>query len=560
MPPLGSPGAEPPASQGGGKPGRRGRGLFHSSLTRRILAINLVAPLFLVAGFFYYDIYRDSLYEGRFSMLETEAKLIASAVTQNALGADGGDVPLDPDRARQTVERMAGEVDLRARLFGADGVLIVDARPPSAPQPVMPEAESAQGDRPVLSVARGLLDRLVASRRDARGLASEVEIDNPRIQDFPETSLALQSGRSSNALRVTADQTLVLSMAVPVQGDQGPVGVVMISRDGDDIVQRLFELRVVVLELFTLTLLLTFFLSIYLAWAIAQPLVRLAAAADRVRNAKSGRKHQIPDYSQRSDELGDLSDALRSMTEALWARMDAIEGFAADVSHEIKNPLTSLKSAVETAMRMKDPDKQKRMMTIVLHDVDRLDRLISDISEASRLDAELSRTEGEAVDVRSLLAALAGRLEGEAKKTGVTLCLGFSDCAPPLEVMATEGRLLQVFRNLVENALSFSPQGGVVRLDAGQIFDRVVVTIDDQGPGIPPGAHKRIFSRFYSERPSGEEFGQHSGLGLAISRQIVETWGGSICAANLKDDTGRTLGARFTVDFPAVAVPQDPVE
>ncbi|MEO0035922.1 MAG: hypothetical protein RLZZ501_1945, partial [Pseudomonadota bacterium] len=296
-------------------------------------------------------------------------------------------------------------------------------------------------------------------------------------------------------------------------------------------------------QAFLLSLALTVGLSLYLAGTIARPVRRLALAAERVRHGQ-GRAALIPDLSRRGDEIGELSVALKEMTEALWRRMDAIEAFAADVAHEIKNPLTSLRSAVETAARIEDPDRRRRLMAIIQDDVGRLDRLISDISDASRIDAEMSRAEAGAVAVAAMLDTLFEVYRVTRAESGPTFTLD-RPANDPLTVWGIESRLVQVLRNLITNAMSFSPPGGVIRLVACRGGGWVRVTIEDQGPGIPPNKLDAIFDRFYSERPEGEKFGTHSGLGLSISRQIVEAHGGRIRAENRAEG-----GARFIVELP----------
>ncbi|MEO1250055.1 MAG: HAMP domain-containing sensor histidine kinase, partial [Pseudomonadota bacterium] len=273
---------------------------------------------------------------------------------------------------------------------------------------------------------------------------------------------------------------------------------------------------------------------------------RLAAAADIVRTGQ-GRSLTLPDFTGRRDEIGDLSGALRDMTSSMWARMDAIERFAADVAHEIKNPLTSLRSAVETLSRVQDPEKRNRLLAIIQQDVDRLDRLISDISDASRLDAELSRATGERVDVGEMLTMLEGLYRSTLDPDQARLVFS-ADGRRALSVRGLEGRLVQVLRNLISNAISFSPPGGRISVHAEQRGQLMAITVADEGPGLPPGAETRIFERFYSERPTGEPFGRHSGLGLSISKQIIEAHGGTIEAANRSDRTG----AIFTILIPAI--------
>ncbi|HEX3064651.1 MAG TPA: HAMP domain-containing sensor histidine kinase, partial [Dongiaceae bacterium] len=292
----------------------------------------------------------------------------------------------------------------------------------------------------------------------------------------------------------------------------------------------------------------TILLSLYLAGTIARPVHRLAEAAERVRRGK-GRQLEIPDFTRRGDEIGDLSGVLREMTEALWARMDAIEHFAADVAHEIKNPLSSLRSAVETVARMEDPAQQRKLMAIILDDVQRLDRLISDISDASRVDAELSRADKVPADIGRLLQTLAEVHEATSKPGAPRIVVGLPK-GQSLMAPVIEGRLVQVLRNLIANAISFSPPGGMITLGARRDGRRLLIYVSDQGPGIPDDKLEAIFDRFYSERPSGEKFGTHSGLGLSISRQIIEAHGGRIFAENLTDTSGTSTGARFTIILP----------
>jgi two-component system sensor histidine kinase ChvG len=342
---------------------------------------------------------------------------------------------------------------------------------------------------------------------------------------------------------------LVISVAVPVQRYKEVLGAVLVSTSNNEIEDELRLVRLELLRIFALAVVVTLLLSFYLAGTIARPIRRLAEAADRARGR--GAQVEIPDFTQRGDEVGDLSGSLREMTDTLWQRMSAIESFAADVAHEIKNPLSSLRSAVETATRIEDPEKQRRLMAIILDDVERLDRLISDISNASRLDAELSRLEIEPIDVAAMLRALADihtETQGDGKPRLIL------DLAPArgrgLVVPGTESRLSQVFLNVIANAVSFSPAGGEIRVRAALDGRAVLVTVEDGGPGIPEDKLTAIFDRFYSERPAGEKFGTHSGLGLSISKQIVVAHRGQIWAENRYDPSGEVCGARFTIRLP----------
>ncbi|PCH81266.1 MAG: histidine kinase, partial [Rhodospirillaceae bacterium] len=280
------------------------------------------------------------------------------------------------------------------------------------------------------------------------------------------------------------------------------------------------------------------------------PIRRLAAAAELVRH-DHGRKQTIPDFAGRNDEIGELAESLSEMTEALWLRMDAIESFAADVAHEIKNPLTSLRSAVETTARLKDPKQQRKLMTIILEDVVRLDRLISDISDASRLDAELSRAETEPVDIGAMLEILVDLQNTTFDNTnGGTPRIHLEGRAlddEPLMVNGIEIRLAQVFRNLFTNAVSFSETQDRITITVSRKDGWMTVHVDDEGPGLPKGKEDAIFDRFYTDRRDSEKFGTHSGLGLSISRQIINAHGGQLTASNRMDADGNILGARFTV-------------
>jgi two-component system sensor histidine kinase ChvG len=360
-----------------------------------------------------------------------------------------------------------------------------------------------------------------------------------------------QSREMPPYIRRTRDDRLLVTVAEPVERNRHTVGIILLTREAREVDESLFEVRISILGLFSLALALTVLLSWYLSLTIARPILRLAGAAARMREG-NGRAGTVPAaVLHRTDEVGELARALEVAATALWARMDAIERFAADVAHEIKNPLSSIHSAIETLRRIDDPTQQKRLLAIIGNDVTRLDRLISDISDASRVDAELSRAATEMVDVAPILAALveldeATRAEGDSR---------LELDAPPagLTVRAVEGRLVQVLRNLIGNAQSFSPLGGRIALRARDIGGMIEIAVEDEGPGIPEPNLEHIFDRFYSERPQGERFGQHSGLGLSISRQIVEALGGRIAAENRRDAAGRVLGARFVVRLPRAA-------
>lgn len=349
-------------------------------------------------------------------------------------------------------------------------------------------------------------------------------------------------------IRRTQEDRLLVTVAEPVIRNRNTVGIVLLTREAREVDESLLTVRMSILGLFALALVLTVLLSWYLSLTIARPILRLAGAAHDMREGRGRSGTVPPKLLCRTDEVGELAHALTESSAALWARMDATEQFAADVAHEIKNPLSSIRSAIETLRRIEDPSQQRRLLAIIAEDVIRLDRLISDISDASRVDAELSRTATQPLDVGSILAILteiqdATRAEGDP-------VIALDVPGAPLLVQAVEGRLVQVLRNLIGNARSFSPANGTVFLQAREVGAMVEISVADEGPGIPDAKLEHVFDRFYSERPEGERFGQHSGLGLSISRQIVEALKGRIAAENRRDDSGRVLGARFVVRLP----------
>ena len=365
---------------------------------------------------------------------------------------------------------------------------------------------------------------------------------------YEEVAAAL-AGQASSKERVNDRGELIVSVAVPIQRYRAVLGVLMLSTRGGDIDRIVRAERVAILQVFLVALGVTILLSVLLAGTIAEPVRRLAQAAEIVRRGKNARA-QIPDFTGRRDEIGDLSGALRDMTNALYNRIDAIESFAADVAHEIKNPLTSLRSAIETFRLAKDEKQKDRLMEIIQEDVRRIDRLISDISNASRLDAELSRSELEDVNVVTLLETVCDLFNETGAAGSARVKLDIDAGAPGREGMVVKGfdtRLGQVVRNLIDNALSFSPEGGTVRVSASRERGRIFIRVEDEGPGIAPENFERIFDRFHTDRP--DSFGEHSGLGLAISRQIVEAHGGTIVAGNRMKD-GEVRGACFTVELP----------
>ena len=518
-------------------PRRRGR---FSSLTGRILAVNLLALVIVVAGMLYLDTYRAGLIEAKIAALGTQGKLIATALAESVVtGQDGVLYRIDNDVARSLLARLIAPINTRARLYDQQGNLLTDSHRVSGAWARV-QADSLPPPMSGFEETAGVVyDWIVAFLPSDRGLEPYAESLEPHGGEYEEVGVAL-NGAVSSALRDGGEDGVILNLAIPVQRFKQVQGALLLTTTTADIEDSVRAVRFGILQLFALALAITISLSLYLAGTIVRPLYRLAEAADAVRHGHE-QGAVIPDFSARGDEIGDLSRSLREMTHALAMRMNAIESFAADVAHEIKNPLSSLRSAVEAAARIEDPAAQRKLLAVVVDDVRRLDRLISDISDASRLDAELARVERRPIDLEALLGGLA-----DAHPSVVFERRGDAALTAPGDGQ----RLAQVFENLIANGRSFGPPGGVIRITAETGDQWLEVTVEDDGPGIPAASTEAIFERFYSDRPEGEKFGTHSGLGLSISKQIIEAHDGVIFAENRGDDADRPEGARFIVRLP----------
>jgi two-component system sensor histidine kinase ChvG len=546
-----------------------------SSLTRRIVFLNLAGLFALLIGILYLNQFREGLIDARVQALLTQGEIMASGIAASTT-ADSGIIRLDPERllemqaaedAPSTEEamlaldfainpekvapllrRLIQPTKLRARVFDRDGTLILDSRN------LFSRGDIVRADLPPPGQPT-IWDRLVSAVRFLF-----VRSDLPRYEElgsrngtaYSEVGLAM-NGATATVERVNDKGESIVMVAVPIQRFRGVLGVLLLSTRPGEIDAIVTAERIAILRVFLVASGVMVVLSLLLAGTIAGPVRRLAEAAERVR---SGVKdyNDIPNFTDRADEIGHLSGALRDMTHALFMRIEAIESFAADVAHELKNPLTSLRSAVETLPLAKSDTSRGRLLEVIQHDVRRLDRLISDISDASRLDAEMQRMKADPVDVRRLIEAVAaianGVDRGDGVTTTVTIVAGHPDAA--YFVNGHDSRLAQVITNLVDNARSFSPRGGTVRITARRLRQEVEIVVDDDGPGIPEHAMQRIFERFYTDRPEDQGFGQNSGLGLSISRQIIEAHGGTIHAEN-RAENGTVLGARFVVRLPAAA-------
>ncbi len=551
-----------------------------SSLTRRILFFNLVALVVLVAGILYLNQFREGLIDARVESLLTQGEIIAGAISASAsvdtnsitidpeklLELQAGqsitplpndedlEFPINPERIAPVLRRLISPTRTRARIYDTDANLLLDSRHLYTQgqvlrfdlPPVEPESSSI-AERLNVWFNRMLQPGNLPQYKEAPGGDGSI---------YPEVMNALTGVRGA-VVRVNDKGELIVSVAVPVQRFRAVLGVLLLSTQAGDIDKIVHAERLAIMRVAGVAGLVNIALSLLLSSTIANPLRRLSAAAIRVRRGAKERE-EIPDFSVRQDEIGNLSIALRQMTTALYDRIDAIESFAADVSHELKNPLTSLRSAVETLPLARTDDSKKRLLDIIQHDVRRLDRLISDISDASRLDAELARSDARTVDLEKLLGDLIDiSRQVNTRKKPVSLDFVVDRKDNPkvkFEISGYELRIGQIVTNLIENARSFVPDSGgriVVRLSRGR-NDRCIIQVEDNGPGIQAENIDRIFERFYTDRPATEDFGQNSGLGLSISRQIAEAHGGTLKADNIVDKkTGTISGARFTLSLPA---------
>lgn len=498
------------------------------SLTRRILAVNIFALALLAGGFFYLDSYRTRLVDDRRVQAAREIEIMAKAI------AIAG-----PEDRDALVLAFGGERQGRLRIYAPNGRLQTDSWELGPPSYTLRDPEAEPWQR---HVAR-FLDRMIDNIVRAEDMAAYAEPRVDTVIAWPEVVEARAQGRPTTRLRNAPDRTPMLSAAIPLPDGSGATLLLLENaRDITRIVRaERFRLGVVIAVVGVVSIL----LSLFLARTIVRPLRRLARAAVRVRLGRA-RDVEVPRLPSRRDEIGLLARALSDMSHALNVRIDAIEAFAADVTHELKNPLASLRSAVESLQTVKDPALQAQLLDIVGDDVLRLDRLITDVAEASRLDAQLSRAAFEPVDlgpmIESLLKARESRgLDGNAK-------IAFARPRKGSAVVPGDAsKLVRVVENLLDNAVSFSPPGGLVRIDATRNGDEVLLTVEDQGPGVPEAMRDAIFRRFHSDRPESDGFGRHSGLGLAIAKTIIDGHNGHI---TVHDRSDSETGARFVVTLP----------
>ena len=580
---LDGPAIESPPIKGWQRPlswlSRAGQFLFtlsFSSLTRRIVSLNIAGLLALVASILYLSQFRAGLIDARAQSLLVQAEIIAGAIAASAtvqtntitidperlLDLKAGesyagpdeysplDFPINPERVAPVLRTLISPTKTRARIYDPNGALLLDSRtlenvlrfdlPPPTGQPGI--------------VGRAMIAIRTWLNRGDLPLYKELGPENGN--GYEEVANALK-GQKRSMVRVNSRGEVIVSVAVPVLRSRAINGVLMLSTQGDDIDQMVTAERLAILKVGGVASAVMIVLSLLLASTIAGPVRRLADSAERVRRRIKTRV-EIPDFTRRRDEIGHLSGALRDMTGALYNRIEAIEMFAADVAHELKNPLTSLRSAVETLPLARSDSSRARLLEVIEHDVKRLDRLISDISDASRLDAELQRQDMAPVDLRRLLTTLTSVANETRLGHDVAVEARFEgrSSSDIFLVPGHDSRLGQVISNLLSNAQSFSEPGGKVRILCRRARSEIEIVVDDDGPGIRPDALERVFERFYTDRPH-QGFGQNSGLGLSISKQIIDAHGGRIWAENRlgrkgSDGEPTIAGARFVVRLPAL--------
>ncbi len=549
-----------------------------SSLVRRIIVLNLVGLVALLGGFLYLNQFREGLIDARVQSLLIQGEIIAGAIAGSAtvetdsitidperllqmqagesivVGDDEVEFSINPARVAPLLRRLVTPTRTRARIYDQDAELLLDSASLYSRGDIL-KFDLAPPD----TTDKTIFERTWNLMKHGFGSMAPKPVEEAggsSGRTIPEVARAL-GGLPASTVRVNSLGDTIVSVAVPIQRSRLVKGVLLLSTLGGDIDTTIDKERMAIFRIFGVAAAVMVIVSAFFAGTIAGPIRRLSAAADRVRRGVKIRE-EIPDFTDRSDEIGQLSGSLSEMTKSLYNRIEAIESFAADVAHELKNPLTSLRSAVETWPLAKTDESRARLLDVIQHDVRRLDRLISDISNASRLDAELARADAEKVDLALLAEAVTGVANSITRENHVSVKLNIERSAnakSPFIVTGHDSRLGQVLTNVIENACSFSPTGGEVRVSLGRIGPDIEIVIEDDGPGIPAHALEKVFQRFYTDRPE-QGFGQNSGLGLSISRQIIAAHHGRIWAENRyaqspHEPDAMPIGARFIIRLSA---------
>ena len=495
-------------------------------LTRRILAVNLLTIVLLAFGVLYLDAFRNQLSEERLTLIHREAEMTASVLA------------ITPAATRDSVLlSLARSTGSRIRVYGSDGSLRSDSWKATGPTYTLRDPTTQKWNK---DAARAL-DRGFNALVGAKPLDDFIEPAEDKLQSWSEGTYARQTGQAVTKVRNAPDLTPVFSAAAPV-GEE----TVLLTTNDREFTRTIRSQRTSLAMAMAIAVVLSVLLSLFLARTIVRPLRRIALAAHRVRLGRA-REVKVPRLPSRTDEIGQLARSVSDMSQSLRQRMDNIEHFAADVTHELKNPLASLRSALDGLDRVEDPKLKLQLLAVAKDDVVRLDRLIGDISEAARTDAELARAKFEPVDLGPVIEQLVSSWEHRREKGDARLAFARPRRATAV-VLGDANRLVRAIDNIIDNAISFSPPGGLVEIAAARVGDEVRIRIDDEGPGVPEEAREAIFNRFHSIRPKEEHFGRHSGLGLAIARAIVEGHDGEI---DVQDRDDAPSGARFTITLPA---------
>jgi two-component system sensor histidine kinase ChvG len=496
------------------------------TLAHRILAVNILTLILLAVSILYLDAFRDQLSKERIRQSQREAATAARMLEQ-----------VSPSRRSQALGAAAGASGARMRLYDTAGTVVADSWRLTGPTYQLRDPTTQRWTK---DAARAL-DRGFNSLVGADPIEDFSEPRSDRLSAWPEALAASRTGEITTEVRNAPDLTPVFSAAAPAAG-----GILLVTANDRGFTRTVRSERAALGVAMAFAAVLSILLSLFLARTIVRPLRRLALAAHRVRLGRA-REVNVPRLPSRSDEIGMLARAVSDMSQSLRQRIDNIEAFAADVTHELKNPLASLRSALDSLERVDDPKLRDRLIEVARHDVVRLDRLIGDISEAARTDAELARAAFEKVDVGALIEQLVASWEPRRDRGNARIAFARPRRSSAV-VLGKPDRLARAIDNVIDNAISFSPPGGLVEIAAARVGDQVNIRIDDEGPGVPNEEREAIFNRFHSIRPEGENFGRHSGLGLAIARAIVEGHDGEI---DVRDRDDAPSGARFTICLPA---------
>lgn len=567
-----------------------------STLTRQIVFLNLIGLIVLSGGFLYLNQFRAGLIDARIQSLITQGEIIAGAISSAAtLDTDtilidpnslwelesgesssltedfmtSLEFSINPERVAPVLLKLVTPTRTRARVYDRDGFLLIDSHALFSLGDIIKKDLSPPGKKEtkwIQEIGRWYRSHFKSSTTPLLDIGPAIG------SNLPEVQTALK-GQRINAVRINQDGDTIVSVAVPIQRQKSTRGALLLSTQSGDIDGIIAGERMAIIRIFLVAAFVMLVVSMFFARSIVLPVRKLAEAAEKVQKGSKS-ANTIPDFSGRFDEIEHLSSALRNMTAALFDRIEAIEHFAADVAHELKNPLTSVRSAVETLPLAKSEESRKRLLDVIQHDIRRLDRLITDISEASRLDAELARGSVEPIDLKKLLQAVVAISNDRKRPEDAEITLTVEELKKNhqqrgFEILGHDTRLAQVINNLLDNARSFSPKGKTVDVFLKKKNSWIEIIVEDSGPGIPGFALERIFERFYTDRPEEQGFGQNSGLGLAISKQIVEAHKGTITAENRYNDVDiktssdeekeerHPAGARFIVQLPVRVTPKN---